>query len=743
MDYTEKVLLVFIAAHFTMVTVFDACRCHDYDRCSSTPDKPILCDDNNCHECCTDDDCSSLFSLCDQNHIACNDNFECECNCYYEGESCQRQFYPCCSGLACDVFTNTCVSPCSNDADCRSRTKMLFSDDLSCKNGVCDFEHCNTNSSCQEGHACFYGDCVTIPECDDIDFCIVMPSRDVTGLGTTSELTASAFTKTGALAPGMNWTWSTGNTNIASVSNGVVTGQAESGEVTVTATVLGCNISCDAAIRNYPSVGTGNTRVLVLDEDSGIPVSGATVSLRSEPFYTTDENGIVEFSEELSESNPADITVSHAYYNYVTFRNVKSRDLLVLLESVNDSMKAGGVYGKLAFDMIRCEGANNCDVQFAIGGTSIKPKFDRLTLDSIIGDWVSIRMNLGGYDDFVSLPASFVLCLNVTCFKEAFYPVGTPGTRISWAIGGRIGFSFLVDKLSQDVLSGNEVEVGANVLDLLPLFTNFRQGTKAGVEVVSIPKVVDVMDINGNDMDDDYVPDYFNFPLDELLLRVPTEDSMTFYVSDLPLGTYDSVLIIPVVVVPGAGLVPMGISAGVDSTRLEDRDGIIDKPIMVNVAELSGQIPEDNAHHAILVLAFNIESISSEDDFPLRLAVKIIPVDGFQGSYTLEPFMTPSNVTYDSVNRVLDVIQLSDGVDCTQIYTTDNNGAAWHIFSEANIGPLSLPQPPLEGDRALKAQVISMKLREGFTCQDLPSFNDVNFDNILDMVDEFSITAIP
>ena len=93
--------------------------------CDDGPDDPcptglMLCADSVCEECCLDENCIGRPGMvsCQLDYIICNDEHKCECACYEEDEDCSRGADGCCTGMACDVFTNTCMEECNSDAEC-------------------------------------------------------------------------------------------------------------------------------------------------------------------------------------------------------------------------------------------------------------------------------------------------------------------------------------------------------------------------------------------------------------------------------------------------------------------------------------------------------------------------------------------------------------------------------------------------------------------------------------------------
>lgn len=92
-----------------------------------------------------------------------------DCVCLGRGDSCSVGNSFCCPGLVCDVLTNKCFDACQSASDCRSRTEIQFHNDLECKDGICDFYHCEHDANCQPGKICRDGNCITWDVCENID----------------------------------------------------------------------------------------------------------------------------------------------------------------------------------------------------------------------------------------------------------------------------------------------------------------------------------------------------------------------------------------------------------------------------------------------------------------------------------------------------------------------------------------------------------------------------------------------
>ncbi len=736
-------LLVFTAA------VFGVATCDSGDGGELCPDqsRPYRCPDGQCYECCSHVDCG-VGQICTEDR-------ECVSEEGQEGDDCSGDPGICHEGLCCDIFTGTCLAGCSVDADCAAlHPDVEFNDDLECREPCCDFAHCNKDDDCTPGTVCFDSDCVTRPDCDDVDFCKLTPHSAFTQEGTTARFGASAYMHSGALAPGMGFSWTSDAPGVASVGpEGLVTGGGETGNAIITASVEGCSISCAATVTNFAAVGSG-TRVVVVDSLAGSFVEGASVVVGGEGPVFTDANGVAEFTAELSGANPLDVTVSKLDYNYVTLRSVESNDVIVDtgrlhhldFEHYPPTQVAGGIRGSFDYNLIPCEEGHGCEVSVGLAGFSAPGNLVNLNFDLLIGGGIKTLVELGDISDEVAMPAGISFCLNETCFKEFYSPTGVPGTRVAWGLGGKLDLNVLVDKLAPIISGGEDVDVPALIVDLLPLFSGFRSAMVPNVDVVPIDKVEDVDDID-DDETTTHVPDYADFPEVDMTLKVAMDEEMILTPPLLPVGTYDGVLVVAGVLVRGAGLVPLGIGVGLDSTGQDDPpDGRIDDPIVVKVSSVAGRIPEDRIQRVVVAVAMNIESLARGEGQPLMVAGQVKLVSEFEGIHGLGGFLTPAQGTYDPATRRLEVTEVPAGIDYAQVIFAGDRDVNWHVLGEWTAGDYYLPAPPPAGDRSARAYFVGIKLNDRFgdiTFQDLPAFNDTNMSDLVDLVESFCYTDVP
>jgi len=702
------------------------------------PDGQYRCDDGQCHECCNNDHCAA--------DEECTAEYVCKPICEEEGADCSDDPEICCEGLACDPFSDTCMPVCTADADCEaSHGDVDFAADLVCQdNGTCDFQKCQRDDNCRPGTVCYNGDCVTPADCAQVTSCKVVPASVVTQTGTTAAFSATAFLSSGALAPGASFSWSSSDDAIAAVSAGAVTGGATTGTATITATVTGCDTTCTGEVLNYGAVEQG-VRVVAVNELTREPLAGITVEIAgAAAAVDTDADGVALFADMDLAATPADVTLSAADVGYVSFMQADSNDLIAHLGIALDPTKVGGYTGKFDFSPVECDGS--CEVKLGFTGASIPGNLFNLNVDALIGEMIMTHIELGGTSEDVELPGGLVIGLNETWFREFYQATGTPGTRVAWGLGGMLNLADLIEVLGP-VISGGEIDIGAILASVLPMFSSFYTGLVPNVEIEPIDKVADVDDINGDGDTTDLVPDYDSFPElpgGDMKLKVPMNEQMTISVPDMPGDgaggyLYDGVVVLAGVMVRDAGLVPLGLTAGMDAASQDDSpDGSI-ADVSLAASDVAGRLPEGTYQRVVVALALNIGKLTAEDnEDPLVLSGQVHFVDSFSGSLTLNTFMEPAGYSFDAGTRELTVDSVPADADALLALASGDAGT-WQILHPAETGAITLPAAPPAGDRLDGLGMGVMKMAGGVTYSDLIAFNDDNLVDLVTLISDFVI----
>ena len=683
----------------------------------------FCCEDERCHECCDDSQCTDdliccypyYFGTC---HECCVDSDcpfpaicrfdECQFNCPILGDSCPPgDYFFCCPDLVCDLLTGTCVNPCFSDEECQARP-MRYAADLQCIQSLCDFQHCQTADDCPAEKICDRGNCVTIAY-SDITRCQLTPSSTVTLDGGTVALRAGAYYSDDEVVPSAQFEWSSGDESIATVdADGLVTGGAAPGSAVITAKVTGAEVTCEATVVNY-SAATG-TRVLVFDEFTGMPIEGASVKLAYLPHESTNANGESHFQIDVSPAEPADVTVSHPGYTYTTLRGVESPDLVVHLQPVLTSENTASFLGEFDVSKTYCMPDTYCSVAIGIAGMSMPGNL--MNMDFTRAGILPIIRLGHGLDD-AAYHDEYQQC-HGSCIPKYYGVTGFAGERIVYGLAGRVGESDLIDRLGLS-MAGNDADIhrGELLTDMQTIYQSLH--------LAVIPDAIIEGEFNHHNMQP-------ATRADQVATIVPPR---------LYLGVQDTVIVYAGAVVSGTGLVILGVGAGVDSKNIDDTpDEIIDNPIDVPVADITGHIPEAYVQRVLIALAVN----TSDGEPPTAYSVQVLFVDRFEGTYVLREFMLPAVASNDRLARHLD-ITLVPPADCYQFTFRDIDNAGWHVFDTVGES-FTLPAAPPEGDRNNKAGIYCLDLRDDVGYQDLPAFNNTNLGNLIELVRGFSYSEV-
>jgi MYXO-CTERM domain-containing protein len=284
---------------------------------------------------------------------------------------------------------------------------------------------------------------------------------------------------------------------------------------------------------------------------------------------------------------------------------------------------------------------------------------------------------------------------------------------------------------------------------IVPLLETAYTSVVPNVEITPIPKVEDVNDIDNNS-NTTHVPDYDNFPTLNMTPKVPMEQNLTVNVPAFPARTggwhYDGVILLAGVLVQGAGMLPLGINAGIDAANEGDTlDGAVDSPIVMKVSDVAGRIPEDQVQRMVLALALNVGDLSAEEPQPFALAGQVIFLgDSFDTTVTLDSFMAPATISYNETTRTLDVADIPANADyCHTIFSTGDGSTFWHVLGEWAAGSYTLPAAPTTGDRSATATFVSIDLIDGLDFADLPEFNSTNMGDMAELVKSFVVVSPP
>lgn len=557
----------------------------------------------------------------------------------------------------CSSVSYTCVPSCRTKADCTAAVRGEWAIP-ECEGGLgceCDEQQCVTklcsaDSDCG-GKVCRNGACVDAPTAAEVATCAVTPAMVVGATGGKGTFAVSAYNAGGqpvVLGTSINWTAENAAVSVAGAATGVsvdfnFVSATVSPVVAVKATVGAATCTASVLILSNTSVPAGKIRVVVSDELSGYPIANAAIlvsdaqtgSLVNSPVQCpgqagaacTDANGVVEVS---FTGSSVSVTAMHKDYSYLTFAGYDtttgSRALHLVLRR-NQTDRYGGYKG----------GVNNVpltgNVHAGIAGFSLPGSITDLDVTQLLGPTTPTNIHIADVitKDNVPMPAGTflgfgdikikddvaALGLAGTCTRTlgGVDPVtaakeGKCGTRTAWALLGDVPLSELpIDAFSNGLTN---VDFGKVLPQIIPLFKRFSSSIGRDVQFALI-------DTPGAQTGD---PDFSNKAHFETFThtfdQLPLGFNFAVRVPQLPkfrgASYVDSAVVLGGSIVPGRGVVPLGMGAGVNSTPATD--GLVDKNDRLPAAGLV-PVRMAPAHHGIegtqyglVALAASIKAIT-------------------------------------------------------------------------------------------------------------------------------------
>jgi hypothetical protein len=532
----------------------------------------------------TPDDSGPGESMCEEGANAeCRRNIDCG-----GGSVCEKDDEADDTGCCVKIF-------CTTDADCSDTEECNLRKGLCVPSNLCNPAD-PENTGCSADQECIYNEgtpqCVDAPP--DATACIVSPNPLYLADGAAADLQAVGRAADGSLVPHTTFTFAS---TIGTVSGSALTGACSDASPctgTVTATADNGGATCTTEVTVFPAVATGDVRVSLFDANSREPVSGATVMVRVgdvKTTGTTDANGAYTFA-----AVGGTVQAVGAYpddYQWQTVLSPTSNDIALHSVKIPDPTKVAGVKGRFDFDNVTTQG----DIQLGIAGMSINSAITDLDFATLIGEIADYNVVLEGVTDsdgeVVPLPSGLVINLANEEIKGDFVSFGEPGTGILWALGGKVRLSEIGEIIS-GVTASDDVNVGSILAAVLPFFGRFDHATVTGIDLTEQNRPADpgegvpvpyadwpFQELTGSDA----------VPLNTLLSQaaeydVPTLPCVpgagrvpTCTLNDEPAFNSGAILLSGVIV-PGLGLVPLGLTAGLDDPDDQDsddqRDGKLD-----------------------------------------------------------------------------------------------------------------------------------------------------------------------
>lgn len=716
---------------------------------------------------------------------------DCE-SCVEDGAKCDVS-YNCKAGSICNSSDEDLFDPskdsmicikvvCQSDGDCDG--------DKTCSlEKICNSPVCQTDAQCSGGSLCIGGTCAQRPGVDNVDSCEVATRAGSIRQGATVELVAVAKNENGAVLPAIGFTWASDKTNVVAIAGSIATGGAEAGTANLTASVEGkATVNCAVAFLNFPTVGAADARVVVVDDTTGAPVSGANVTVIATGGASMNGTTGADGSATITGGGtPESVTVTAAGHQYVSVIQPGTNDIFLPLPAYPNEAVAGGFRGSVDISATRA-----ADIKLGIAGPSLPSNLLDFGLEALIGDPVKTVIDapeLSLNMEEVDLPGGVMLGLGAKMFTNdktgarcqgsepgagelGCYVARAPaGKGAAWVLAGQLKLSEVTPIATQ--LSGalggggtDDLPIGELLTAVLPLLRSLNHGINASVDTVEFPKVT----VEGGQTagcTDPTIPNYEDLcrgdfsKYEEIELKASSKLGILSAVSvpNLPNlgaaadGCAGAAVLVAAAILPGRGILPLGLSAGVDVLDKEAADckiGGVEAPFGENSADLNdGQMPLtmapphsgiEGSKIALLSLALDVESIT---DSGLQLNAVVSRVDSVGATQSLSSL---SYLPYPkgSLTRGTGTFAFTTAVTgaTASRFEIQRGGETWLVYAPASLASVTMPTvtaPAAVLANATDAYVQAIKV-EGNSYADMWKFGSgKTLDNLISNIDAFVV----
>ncbi len=512
---------------------------------------------------------------------------------------------------AVDDAAGVCVKViCTADTDCSNPTDEKC--DL--RRGICVPRNlCDPGdpAACPNaGDKCIYEG--GLPVCKappDADACSLFPNPAYVSAGETIQIEGIGQSAASNLIPQTTFAWTTSAGTIDAVT-GVLTAPA-SGEVTVTGTTANGGATCTSTVNVYPALGALDLRVVVIDQVSRQPLGDVKVAARIAGVtqnQTTDDDGSAVF---VGGAAATAVSVFPDNNQWHTVLEPPDDVIIYTAPTLTGAADVDGIKGTFDFSKVHTKG----DIRLGLAGTAINPNITDLNFATIIGQSVPTIINIEGLaeNQEVPLPEGLVIGLGDANFKGTYSSINDrPGASVGWALAGQVQLSQIGGIIGQVAGDTENINAGAILAAVLPFFAKFDHALATGLDFDPAPRAECAtpgdLSCDANFDTVTLEPDTllalsaeFDAPplpcapggfsdrgtCDIALKQITTGDDKVVSAGacageadckDISSFTSGAV-VISGVVVPGIGLVPLGLSAGLDdSSEAGDTfDGIVEQ----------------------------------------------------------------------------------------------------------------------------------------------------------------------
>ena len=637
-----------------------------------------------------------------------------DCN----GQACVNNMCrPCRTNAECGDLTcqeDGRCAPCAEDLDCaadqvcragscKPRPECLLDDDCGeqeiCLSGRCSFSpECDNNDDCSPGYECVGDrcfeaicrgpeDCAPEELCDagvcveqpsTIDRCFVATPNATVSPGQRVTLEAFAVDSDGnGVATRFDWTSSA--PSVAAVSNTNAVAGNQAGAATITARLKNSPLMCDGQVTltNIGPPPANNFRVVVRDAESGAPLSNVEVYVNSAAMTLTDSAGV---TTSALPAIPYEISVFSSDHDWVTIQQVSATDIIVPLNRRSGSGPIGGFRGQFDTSALSSQG----DFDLGLAGASLPGGLINFDLERLLGEpfLTNVSIPTQGDVDF-PLPGGLTVYGSVFGFpievKRDYYATSPGGARLAWGLAGKVPVNELLG-----LFQGGFDNIGDVLSLLLPLFNRFDHGIKP-LLLNALPRVIDTFDVDGDGDLVELVPDYDNFPTEDIRPSVRQQLVTSVDVSNLPLlsaGPAEFAILVGGTTLPSTGFVPLGISATVD----DDGDGRPDIR-RLTMAPPYGSIV--GGRYVVFSIAFRGDAFGgglNGLEFPDEFSAALWNGQALPTSIQLGTFPNTSFAFEDPLQRALYIDGTAGPLYRARMVSSDRSWDIWSLGPPGSMG---------------------------------------------------------
>ena len=620
--------------------------------------------------------------------------------------------------------------------------------------------------------------------------CTLSPSPAYISGGETLQVEGVGNDDAGKLVAQTSFVWSTSAGTIDATS-GVLTAPA-SGTVTVTGTTNNGGSVCTTTVNVYAVPAATDLRIVVIDQASHLPLGGVKVAAKIAGLtvsQTTDATGASTF---FGGAVADALSIFPDANQWHTVLNPPDDVIIYTARTPVAVAEVDGIKGTFDFSQVHTKG----DIRLGLAGTAINAAITDLNFGNIIGESIPTVINIEGLADNqeVELPEGLVIGLGDTDFKGTYSSVNDKvGATVGWALAGQVQLSKIGGIIGQVAGGGSDINAGAILAAVLPFFATFDHALATGIDLS--PAVREACATPGSlDCDSNFdtvtlTPntllalsaefDAPNLPCASGGFSAPGECAIELKQVTTGQGASEvtatlegrcapgeaacenvssftsGAVVISGVVVPGIGLVPLGLSAGLDDTSEAGNtfDGVLEQSgenapppgkLLLDFAPPHDGI-EGNIYLTVAI-ALDINSITGTDEVSASIITQMsrqLPAAGndFAGNTFLENqggAFTPGAAGSFTVAK-------KGAADFYRVNLDNDGDSEWNVWFGGDDDGFDMADLPVHSDiseaevseRSAHADIQAFGLGTGYDgaspadFDELFSFDGKDLDNLL------------